>query len=121
MSPVEAVRRLEDARFEAIVKGDWDAFENACHPDLRYTHANGVVDTLDSYLGKLRSNFYDYHWIDHPVDDVWAGDGCVLIWGRMSASLRAGERTKMIDNRTLAVWVPSGGQWLLIAQQPTAI
>ncbi|KRC65839.1 hypothetical protein ASE12_14380 [Aeromicrobium sp. Root236] len=67
------------------------------------------MDTLDTYAAKLRSGFYDYHWIEHPIDHAWVGDECVLVWARMMATLLAGEHTKTIDNRTLSVWVQSAG------------
>ena len=58
---VEAITELERQRFEAVVAGDFDVFASVCHPDLMYTHSNGVTDTLAEYLAKCRDGFYVYH------------------------------------------------------------
>ena len=121
MRAVDTVRALEAARFRAIVDGRWDDFAAICHPELRYTHATGVVDTRTSYLDKLRSGHYDYHYIEHTVEHTHDQAGAVLLWGTMTAGLRAGAQTKTIDNRTLTVWVRQADHWLLLAQQPTPI
>jgi len=119
--PADTVRALEAARFEAIVDGRWDDFAAICHPELRYTHATGAIDTRASYLEKLENGHYDYHYIDHTVEHTSIQPGTVLLWGTMTAELRAGAHTKKINNRTLTVWVLHDDQWLLLAQQPTPI
>ena len=115
------VQALEAARFKAIVDGRWDDFAAICHPELRYTHATGVVDSRATYLDKLRSGHYDYRYIDHTVEHTSTQGATVLLWGTMTAELRAGAQSKRIDNRTLTVWVLHDDQWLLLAQQPTPI
>ncbi|MBF6215422.1 nuclear transport factor 2 family protein [Nocardia puris] len=115
------IRALEDARYAAVLAGDVDAFAALAHPELVYTHSNAVVDTLDSYLDKLRSGFYVYHRIDHPVDRiVIAGDSAVVA-GRMHADITAGGTRKQLGNRAQAVWVRCDEQWLLLAYSPTVI
>ncbi|MEQ3552627.1 nuclear transport factor 2 family protein [Pseudonocardia nematodicida] len=114
------VERLECVRFDAVVDGDWDRFEELCHPDLVYVHNTGVVDTRATYLAKLRSGHYDYEVIEHPVTTIVLTADAALVWGRMRAELRAGTVHKSIDNLTLSVWVHDHDRgWLLIAQQPT--
>jgi len=114
------IQKLEDQRFDAILADDWGTFANLCHPDLRYVHNTGVVDTVESYLHKLRSGHYDYHRIDHPTERILVHGDTAVVWGRMRASLRAGVRHKEADNLTLSIWVREpGASWLLIAQQPT--
>ncbi|MEV6749353.1 nuclear transport factor 2 family protein [Streptomyces sp. WC2508] len=119
---VEAtIRVLEDARYAAVIAGDVDAFTDLAHPELAYTHSNALVDTLDSYREKLRSGFYVYHRIDHPVDRiVVAGDAAVVI-GEMYADITAGGVRKTLANRCLAVWVRENGTWLLLGYQPTVL
>jgi len=115
------VQALEKERFEAIVDGRWEDFASICHPELRYTHATGVVDSRSTYLHKLYGGHYDYRYIDHTVEHTFAQGGIVLLWGTMTAELRAGALSKTINNRILAVWVLHDNQWLLLAQQPTPI
>ena len=114
-----ALRKLEDARFDAVVAGDFDTFASHCHPDLLYTHSNAVVDTLDSYLTKCKAGFYNYHHIDHPIDKIRVLGDTALVFGEMKADLTAGGTRKQLDNVSLAVWVRDQDTWKLLAYQPT--
>ena len=122
IADVEAtIRELEESRYAAVVSGDFEAFAAHAHPDLAYTHSNGVTDTLDSYREKLRAGYYVYHRIDHPVDRILvAGDTAVVV-GEMHADITAGGIRKTLANKALAVWVREDGRWLLLAYQPTVL
>ena len=116
-----AIRALEHARYAAVIAGDVDAFTAYAHPDLAYTHSNGVTDTLESYQDKLRSGFYVYHHIDHPVDRILVAGDTVVVVGEMHADITAGGTRKTLANRAMAVWVRQDDQWLLLAYQPTVL
>jgi ketosteroid isomerase-like protein len=115
------IRALEDARYDAVVRGDIAAFVELAHPDLTYTHSTGTVDTLDSYRGKLESGFYDYHRIDHPIDRIVIVGDTALVIGEMHADITAGGTRKTLANRALAVWVRVDGVWRFLAYQPTVL
>ncbi|MFA3898720.1 nuclear transport factor 2 family protein [Rhodococcus qingshengii] len=115
------IRSLEDRRYAAVTTGDVDAFVALAHPDLAYTHSNAVVDTLTSYRDKLLSGYYVYHHIDHPVDRVLVFGDSAVVFGEMHADITAGGVRKTLANRSLAVWVRAGDQWLLLAYQPTVL
>ncbi|MFD4441954.1 nuclear transport factor 2 family protein [Nocardia sp. NPDC058519] len=115
------IRSLEDARYAAVVAGDIDGFAAFAHPELLYTHSNAVVDTLDSYLEKLRTGFYVYHRIDHPVHRIVVAGDTVLVSGEMRADITAGGVRKQLANSALAVWVRDGERWLLLGYGPTVI
>ena len=115
----QALRELEDRRFDAVVAGDFDGFAAVCHPDLMYTHSNAVTDTLDSYLEKCRNGFYVYHSVDHPVTKIVIVGDTALVLGEMNADLTAGGTRKQLRNSSLAVWVRDGDTWRLIGYQPT--
>ncbi|MGV0739698.1 nuclear transport factor 2 family protein [Mycobacterium syngnathidarum] len=115
------IRDLEEARYAAVVAGDFDRFAALAHPQLAYTHSNGVTDTLESYLAKCRSGFYVYKRIDHPVDFVTIVDDIALVVGEMNAEIVAGGAEKVLANRALAVWKNTTEGWRLLAYQPTPI
>jgi ketosteroid isomerase-like protein len=115
------IRSLEDARYAAVIAGDVDAFAAHAHPDLAYTHSNAVTDTLESYVDKLRSRFYVYHRIDHPVDRILVSGDAAVVVGEMLADITAGGTRKTLANKALAVWVREDGRWLLLAYQPTVL
>jgi 3-hydroxyisobutyrate dehydrogenase-like beta-hydroxyacid dehydrogenase/ketosteroid isomerase-like protein len=115
------IRALEDARYDAVVRGDIPAFVELAHPELTYTHSNGSVDSLESYREKLESGYYDYHRIDHPVDRIVVEGDTALVIGEMHADITAGGTRKTLANRALAVWVRVDGAWRLLAYQPTVL
>jgi 3-hydroxyisobutyrate dehydrogenase-like beta-hydroxyacid dehydrogenase/ketosteroid isomerase-like protein len=117
----EQIRELEDRRFDAMVAGDFDGFAKLAHPDLAYTHSTGDTDTLESYMEKCRAGFYTYHRIDHPVERITVVGDTAIVVGEMHADLTAGGVQKTLANRSLAVWVRSGGDWKLLGYQPTVI
>ncbi|MEO3830259.1 DUF4440 domain-containing protein [Actinomadura sp. B10D3] len=90
-------------------------------PDLAYTHSNADVDTLESYRDKVRSGFYVYHRIDHPVDRIVVSGDTAVVLGEMHADITAGGTRKRLANRSLAVWVRESDRWLLLAYQPTVL
>ncbi|MFE5793963.1 nuclear transport factor 2 family protein [Streptomyces sp. NPDC056503] len=115
------IRTLEDARYAAVVAGDLDAFTALAHPDLAYTHSNALVDTLDSYRDKLRTGFYVYHRIDHPVDRIIVSGDAAVVIGEMHADITAGGVRKTLANRSMAVWVRENDSWLFLGYQPTVL
>ena len=117
----ERVRELEDRRYAAVVAGDLDAFSALAHPELAYTHSNGVLDDLASYVDKCRSGYYDYHRIDHPIDRIVVSGDTAVVIGEMHADITAGGVRKTLANRSLAVWVRVEGDWKLLAYQPTVL
>lgn len=117
----ETVRALEDERYEAVLRGDFDAFAALAHPELVYTHSNGALDSLGSYREKVEGGFYDYHRIDHPIDRIVVSGDTALVVGEMHADLTAGGVRKTLANRSLAVWTRTDAGWRLIAYQPTVL
>jgi Domain of unknown function (DUF4440) len=69
----------------------------------------------------VRSGYYDYHRIDHPVERVEVvGDTAVVI-GRMTADLHVDGTRKTIDNLSLSVWTRSAVGWRLLAYAPSPL
>lgn len=113
------VRTAEDRRYRALVEGDLGTLEELFAAELSYTHSSGVVDTRDSYLAKLRSGYYVYETVEHPVDRVEVVGDCAIVVGRMVAGLRVQGTPKRLNNLALAVWTRARGAWRLLAFAPT--
>ncbi|HTF51658.1 MAG TPA: nuclear transport factor 2 family protein [Pseudonocardia sp.] len=118
---VAQIHQLEDQRFNAVVAGDWDAFEDLCDPELVYTHSNGVVDTRDEYLKKCREGFYVYHRAEHPIDRVIviSPDTAIAV-GQMNADITSNGADRQLRSNTIAVWTRRPEGWRLVAHQSTA-
>ncbi len=114
-----AVLAAEDARYRAMQDADLDALDRLCADELSYAHSSGVRDTKDEYLGKVRSGYYQYLSVEHPVERVEVVGDTAIVVGRMTSDLVVGGTPKTIDNLSLAVWVRREGDWQLLAYAPT--
>ena len=84
-------------------------------------HSSGARDTKAEYLRKVRTGYYDYWRIDHPVERVEVVGDTALVVGRMTADLGVDGTPKTIDNLSLAVWTRIAGDWRLLAYAPTRL
>jgi uncharacterized protein (TIGR02246 family) len=113
------VRDLEDQRYRAVETGDFELFARLAHPELAYTHSDGTLDDLESYLSKCREGYYVYHSIEHPIERITVAGDTAIVVGEMNAVITAGGTRKTLANRALAVWVRKAEGWRLLAFQPT--
>jgi hypothetical protein len=118
---VRAVLAAEDRRYRAALDADLTVLGELCARELSYAHSSGARDTKDQYLEKVRSGYYVYRHIDHPVERVAVlGDSAIVV-GRMTADLDVDGIPKTIDNLALAVWTRAAGSWQLLAYAPTSL
>jgi hypothetical protein len=118
---VRAVLAAEDRRYRAMQDADLATLQEVCADELSYAHSSGVRDTKGEYLGKVRSRYYVYLRIDHPVERVEVVGDTAIVVGRMTADLLVRGAPKTIDNLALAVWSRASGAWRLLAYAPTAL
>ncbi len=118
---VRAVLAAEDRRYQAMLDADLTILDALCADELSYAHSSGARDTKDQYLGKVRSGYYVYRRIDHPVERVAVVGDSALVVGRMTADLDVDGTPKTIDNLALAVWTRASGPWRLLAYAPTSL
>jgi hypothetical protein len=113
------VRALEDQRYGAALTGDLELFARLAHPELAYTHSDGTLDDLDSYLRNCRDGYAVYHSVEHPIERITVTGDTAIVVGEMNAVITAGGTRKALANRTLAVWTRTAEGWRLLAFQPT--
>jgi ketosteroid isomerase-like protein len=115
----DQIRALEDRRYQAVTDGDVAALDELFAADLVYTHSDAATDTKQSYLDKLASGYFKYGPISHPEISIVVHGDCVLVIGDMRGEAQIGGQTRVLNNKSLAVWVREGERWALIAYQPT--
>jgi ketosteroid isomerase-like protein len=118
---VQAVLAAEDRRYQAMQDADLATLDELCDDALSYAHSSGVRDTKTEYLGKIRSGYYVYRRIDHPVERVEVLGDTGIVVGRMTADIEVQGTPKTIDNLALAVWTRASGTWRLLAYAPTSL
>ncbi len=118
---IKAVLDAEDRRYQAMIDADLETLDELCADGLSYAHSNGARDTKAEYFEKVRSGYYVYHRVDHPVERVEVLGDTAIVVGRMTADLDSGGVRKTIDNLALAVWTRTVSGWRLLAYAPTPL
>jgi ketosteroid isomerase-like protein len=115
----EQIRALEARRYEAVTAGDLAALDGLLAADLVYTHSDAVADSKQSYLEKLAAGHFKYGPISHPETSIVVHGDCALVIGDMRGEVQIAGQVRMLNSRSLAVWVRENGSWVLLAFQPT--
>ena len=118
---IPQVLAAEERRYGAMLGADLDLLDRLLADELSYAHSSGVRDTKDEYLRKVRSGYYRYLSVEHPVERVEVVGDTAIVVGRMTSDLLVGGTPKTIDNLALAVWVRRDGHWELLAYAPTRL
>jgi ketosteroid isomerase-like protein len=118
---VRSVLAAEDRRYQAMQDADLTTLDELFADELSYAHSSGARDTKSQYVEKVRSGYYVYRLIDHPVERVEVVGDTAIVVGRMTADLEVQGTPKTIDNLALAVWTRASGDWRLLAYAPTSL
>ncbi|WP_458096107.1 nuclear transport factor 2 family protein [Roseomonas sp. WA12] len=116
------IRDLEARRYTAMRQGDRAALGELLSDRLVYSHSDATSDTKQSYLRTLEDGSLRYLGIHFETETVLpAGADAAAALGQMSAHIIRYGAKREIAARTLALWVREGGNWRLLAYQPTAL
>ncbi len=55
---IQAIHAFEQARYEALVKRNFQALESMIAPELVYTHSNGNLEDRQAYFAALEQRTY---------------------------------------------------------------
>src|ERR1700730_7547244 len=113
------ISELEAKRYQAMTDGDIGTLAGLFSSNLVYTHSDASSDSKQSYLDRLASGHFDYGVIEHPETSVVVHGDCAIVVGDMRGEVRIGGQTRVLNSRSLAVWVRENGNWVLLAYQPT--
>lgn len=119
MAVLDLIRGLENQRYQAMLDGDVDTLESLLSDNLVYTHSFGDRDTKRTYLDRVRSGFFVYNTIEHPVEHLFVTTDCAVVVGQMRATVINNGESKSLNNACLAVWAQEGAAWRFLAYQPT--
>jgi ketosteroid isomerase-like protein len=113
------ISELEAARYQAMTDGDVGTLAGMFAADLMYTHSDASTDSKQSYLDKLASGYFDYGVIEHPETSIVVRGNCALVLGDMRGEIKIAGQTRVLNSKSLAVWVREEGNWVLLAFHPT--
>jgi ketosteroid isomerase-like protein len=113
------ISELEARRYQAMTDGDVGTLAELFSAELVYTHSDATSDSKQSYLDKLATGHFDYGVLEHPETSIVVHGDCAIVIGDMRGELQIGGQTRVLNSRSLAVWVREQVGWVLLAFQPT--
>jgi len=111
----------ERERCAALLAADVGALERLLSDRLVFAHATAAYEDKASLLAKMAAGNIVYKTLDVTEQRVIDLGDTALLVSRLTAAVTVGGTPRAIDNRTLSVWTREGGEWRLVAYQPTAI
>ncbi len=111
----------ENARCEALLAADVEALSELLSDRLVFAHATAKYEDKSSLLEKMAAGTIVYNTLEVSGQRVIDLGDTALLVSRLTASVDVGGHPRSIDNWTLSVWTREGGQWRLVAYQPTKI
>jgi hypothetical protein len=112
------LERISKHKFEAMVSGNFKSLADLLHPNLRYVHSNGWVETKEDVLENIRSGKLVYHSIEILETEVRSGDGFAVLIGRgiFTVSLDGKPMALELKFTEVYVYVRKVKQWLLYSR-----
>jgi len=109
----------ERARRKAIVADDFDTLEAMTADYFHYAHINGLVESYDTYFGRLRSHDPATRISGTSSSDleVELRGGYALLKGQSCIIATAGEFRTLF----LSVWEPDESGWKIVAYASTPL
>ena len=115
----DEVLALEQRRFKAMIAGDAGELEKLLHPDLKYTHSSGAVDSKESYIRGVREKLWDYRSIDTDNAVMTVYGDTALIHCRLRIDVEVKGVPRQVDSVALTVWIKDEGRWQALAVHST--
>ena len=122
MSIAEKIRRLEDERFEAMLRCDLAVMDRLLDDALIYIHSSAVEEDKAAYVASLRSSDVRYDGFEREgIRVLPLGDEAALVSGRIQIQYMLHGERKRLDNLYIGVWVRRTGGWRMVSWQSTPI
>ncbi len=113
----EQIMSLDRAWAKAVVEKDYTALERITSPNLIYSHSDGMIDTREDFLNRLRKNTSDYQAIDFARMEVKVFGDTAILTARARFHVLAGGRQLNNDLAYTHVYQKTNGNWAMIAHQ----
>jgi ketosteroid isomerase-like protein len=117
----DAIRKLEDQRFQAMIDADAPTLEKLLADTLVYTHSYGGADSKSSYLDGIRAKKWQYRKIERPSENIQVHGDCAIVTGQVRIELLSDGKPKTLNSAYTNVWIKGAKGWQMVAWQSTPL
>jgi len=116
-SPEEDVDRVEDARYEAMIRADGAALAATLAEEFLYYQPSGKTATKTSYIELTASGAVKIYKAERYDVKIHIYGDVATVMGSTRLDIQFGNDRRDVDLRYLNVWVLRDGRWQLAARQ----
>jgi ketosteroid isomerase-like protein len=115
----EAVRKLDLAHADAVLRGDLAAVDRLWTEDFRVNNPFNEIDNA----ARIRSKRLTYSSFVREPEEILVHGNTVIVMGRETVVPKADspDAGKTIHRRYTNIWMKRSGQWRLIARHASVI
>ena len=115
----DAVLRTDEARYQAMIEGDYGGLERLLGDDLVYTHSVGTSDTKTAFLASQRAGRVRFKAAHRDATVVRVLGDTAILHGRVAVTVDVGGQEHQATNAFVTVWAKRAGAWQLVHWQST--
>jgi hypothetical protein len=118
-----AIRKIENAEREAILKGDTAILINLLSPKVVVNNPENTVVTFEQIKKRIRTGKIDYSSLDRIIENISFVENVAIVMGKeivKPKGLTANSGRKVI-RRFTNIWMKTGNSWKLVGRQATII
>ncbi len=117
----DEVMKAEDARNQALPKGDVAALEQIYADDLVYTNATGALLTKKQHLAELKGRALHFTSFKHDDVQVTVHGNTGIVTGISTSGVEYKGTVSNSPRRFLNVYSKQDGRWLCVAHMETPV
>jgi len=116
---IDDVLRTDEARYQAMIAGDYGALERLLGDDLVYTHSVGTSDTKSAFLASQRAGRVRFKAAHREAATVRLFGGTAILHGRVAVTVDVSGEEHKATNAFVTMWAKRAGSWQLVHWQAT--
>jgi ketosteroid isomerase-like protein len=117
----DEVLKAEEARNQALPKGDVDALDRIYADDLVYTNAAGALLTKSQHLADLKGRTLNFRSFKHDDVQVHVYGNTGVVTGISTSAAEYKGIVSSSPRRFVNVYVKQDGRWLCVAHMETPV
>jgi ketosteroid isomerase-like protein len=115
------VKGAEEARFQAMVKGDQAALDRLLAADLTYTHSSGKLETKQELMALIKEGRYQYRSFTPREMKVRVYGETAVVTGLAEVEVTTDGKPLALKLRYTNVHLRKDGRWQLVAWESTRV
>jgi ketosteroid isomerase-like protein len=120
-SATEEILKVDEARNQALQKGDLASLERIYSDDLVYANTNGIFLTKAEHLADLQKRTLSFKSFKHDNIQVTVHGDTGVLTGISTSEVNYQGSMDVHPRRFLNIFSKKDGQWLCVAHFETAI